>query len=242
MEVNILRNIYRIDTLLSCCEDCLRPSSTAQYSAVFWVLTACGDCNTSLSGNNTSHLAEKKKAEKFQSHTNTFMFHWLMLLLIHELSLSCQNWFIRTNVVKTWMKVICIIQLNHRTRNQCFLINSEGTQNMAISLAIIIAVYIIPTFLVGSNSSQSLLPLILRWPTDEIILTKPSLHSAFFLLKKHTKPKSPQQPMENSFENKLQCILLSMPWCESNKTHKTPHPETPLDSLIVKWSVPFSPR
>lgn len=147
---------HRIVTLFSCCEGCLGPSSTAQYSVVFWVLIACGDCNTSFSGNNTKFSREKESREI--SNTHFACFTDLILLLIHQLSLSCQNWFIRTKVV------ICEIHMHsstHETGNQFFLINSEVTQSMAISLAAIIAVCMISAFLVGSNSSQSLLPLLL---------------------------------------------------------------------------------
>jgi len=60
----------QIVTSLSCLEHCSRPSSTPQYSEIFSVLTACGDCKISFSGNNTS--SSEEKAEKFESHTNTY--------------------------------------------------------------------------------------------------------------------------------------------------------------------------
>lgn len=112
---NILRNIYRIVTLLSCCVGCLRPSSTAQYSVVFWVLKACGDCNTSLSGNNTkqrNNIKQSKRKRYFRQTLCTF--HWLILLLIHQLSLSCQNWFIRTKVVICDVHMHCSTQPRSR--------------------------------------------------------------------------------------------------------------------------------
>lgn len=159
MVFSILRNIYRIDTLLSCWEHRSRPSSTTQYSVVFWVLIACGDSKTSRSGNNTSNLEDKEKAEKFESHTNTLHVSLITLLLIHQLSLSCQNWFIITNVkvVKTCVKFIWIILLNHKTGNRCCLMNSEVTQNTAILLAI--KVWFLQ-FLLAQTVHKSLFPLL----------------------------------------------------------------------------------
>lgn len=136
---------------------------------VFWVLIACGDCKTSLSGNNTSNLEGKEKVEKFESHTN--ILHVSLINITADISacselpkLVYQNWY---KSGKDLCELIWIVRLNHKTRYQSFFINSEVTQNTAISLVFITAAWFLQLLLAqtGHKSSFPLLSAVTahRW-------------------------------------------------------------------------------
>lgn len=136
------------------------------------------------------------------------IFHWLTLLPVHQLAPSCQNWFIRTNVklVKTCVKFIQIILLNHKTGNQCFLINSEVTQNTAISLAIIMTVWFLQ-FLLTQTVHKSSFPLLSpvmasRWNHSDDIYSRfreGFLFVCFLKNQTNTTPKLQKAPLRTNY-------------------------------------------